>query len=192
MSEVTRILSRIEAGEPAATAELFPLVYEELRKLAAVRMADEKPGQTLQATALVHEAYFRLVGEGDGSPKWSSRAHFFAAASEAMRRILIGAARRRQAEKRGGGRHRSELDPALLATEQRDERLLALDEALARLEQLFPEKAQIVKLRFYAGLTNAEAAKAVGVSDATADRYWSYARAWLKRELSEAAEADAG
>jgi len=161
-------------------------VYDELRKLAAAKLAQEKPGQTLQATALVHEAYLRLVGGSPEhtSPQWNSRGHFFAAAGEAMRRILITNARRRCTEKRGGGRYRIELDPALLPAADHDERLLAIDEALSRLEQQHPEKARLVKLRFFAGLTSADAAAAMGVSDTTADRYWAYARAWIRRELA--------
>ena len=188
MSDVTRILSQIESGDPAAAEQLLPLVYEELRKLAAAKLAHEQPGQTLQATALVHEAYLKLVGSPlqDSVPQWNSRGHFFAAAGEAMRRILIMSARRRCAEKRGGGLQRIELDPALLPAADRDERLLALDEALTRLEQQHPEQARLVKLRFFAGLTIAEAAAAMGISDTTADRHWSYARAWIQREVATA------
>ena len=188
MSDVTRILSQIESGDPAAAEQLLPLVYEELRKLAAAKLAHEQPGQTLQATALVHEAYLKLVGSPlqDSTPQWNSRGHFFAAAGEAMRRILIMSARRRCAEKRGGGLQRIELDPALLPAADRDERLLALDEALTRLEQQHPEQARLVKLRFFAGLTIAEAAAAMGISDTTADRHWSYARAWIQREVATA------
>src|SRR3990172_6246663 len=188
MSDVTRILSQIERGDPSAVEQLLPLVYDELRKLAAAKLAHEKPGQTLQATALVHEAYLRLVGSPlqDSTPRWNSRGHFFAAAGEAMRRILIVNARRRCAEKRGGGRERIKLDPALLPAADRDERLLALDEALTRLEQQHPDKARLVKLRFFAGLTIAEAAAAMGISDTTADRYWAYARAWIQREAAAA------
>ena len=188
MSDVTRILSQIESGDPAAADQLLPLVYEELRKLAAAKLAHEQPGQTLQATALVHEAYLKLVGSPlqDSVPQWNSRGHFFAAAGEAMRRILIMSARRRCAEKRGGGLQRIELDPALLPAADRDERLLALDEALTRLEQQHPEQARLVKLRFFAGLTIAEAAAAMGISDTTADRHWAYARAWIQREVAAA------
>ena len=188
MSDVTRILSQIESGDPAAAEQLLPLVYEELRKLAAAKLAHEQPGQTLQATALVHEAYLKLVGSPlqDSTPQWNSRGHFFAAAGEAMRRILIMSARRRCAEKRGGGLQRIELDPALLPAADRDERLLALDEALTRLEQQHPEQARLVKLRFFAGLTIAEAAAAMGISDTTADRHWAYARAWIQREVAAA------
>ena len=188
MSDVTRILSQIESGDPAAAEQLLPRVYEELRQLAAAKLAHEQPGQTLQATALVHEAYLKLVGSPlqDSTPQWNSRGHFFAAAGEAMRRILIMSARRRCAEKRGGGLQRIELDPALLPAADRDERLLALDEALTRLEQQHPEQARLVKLRFFAGLKIAEAAAAMGISDTTADRHWSYARAWIQREVATA------
>lgn len=186
MSDVTQILSAIEQGDPQAAEQLLPLVYEELRKLAAQKMAQEAPGNTLQATALVHEAYLKLIGASreKSPPQWNSRGHFFAAAAEAMRRILIINARRRSAEKRGGGRERIELDPALLPAIDRDERLLELDEALNRLEVQHPEKARIMKLRFFAGLTNADAAAAMGISDTTADRYWAYARAWIRREMA--------
>jgi RNA polymerase sigma factor (TIGR02999 family) len=183
MSDVTRILSAIEQGDPHAAEELLPLVYDELRKLAAHRLAHEKPGQTLQATALVHEAYLRLVS-GERAQQWNSLGHFFAAAAEAMRRILIMNARRRNTKKRGGGYQRIELDPALLPAVERNERLLQLDEALQKLEQLQPQRAQIVKLRFFAGLTSAEAAAAMGISDTTAQRYWAYAQAWLQREMA--------
>jgi RNA polymerase sigma factor (TIGR02999 family) len=183
MCDVTRILGQIEAGDPTAAEQLLPLVYEELRKLAAAKMAQEKPDQTLQATALVHEAYIRLV-DVDRVQHWNSRGHFFAAAAEAMRRILIMNARRRSAEKHGGGRERIELDPALLPAISRDERLVKLDEALTRLEEQHPEKAQLVKLRFFAGLTIAESAAAMGISDTTADRCWAYARAWIQREVA--------
>ena len=189
MNEITRILSGIEAGEPHAAAQLLPLVYDELRKLAAQRLAQEKPGQTLQATALVHEAYLRLVaspgGESRGSePKWNSRGHFFAAAAEAMRRILVEAARRKKTEKHGGACERIDVDLADLAASRRDDKLLRLDEALARLEVQKPIQAKLVKLRFFAGLTIAEAATALEISTATADRYWTYARAWLQREMA--------
>jgi RNA polymerase sigma factor (TIGR02999 family) len=188
MTDVTQILSRIESGDPSAAQQLLPLVYDELRKLAASKLALEKPGQTLQATALVHEAYIRLV-DVEKAQHWNSRGHFFAAAAEAMRRILIMSARRRCAEKRGGGRGQIELDPSLLPDSERDERLVALDEALTRLEQQHPEKARLVKLRFYAGLTIADAAAAMGISDTTADRYWAYARAWIQREVAAAGDS---
>jgi RNA polymerase sigma factor (TIGR02999 family) len=188
MSDVTCILSQIESGDPSAAEQLLPLVYDELRKLAAAKLAHEQPGQTLQATALVHEAYLKLVGSPlqNSTPQWNSRGHFFAAAGEAMRRILIMSARRRCAEKRGGGLQRIELDPALLPAADRDERLLAVDEALTRLEQQHPEQARLVKLRFFAGLTIAEAAAALRISDTTADRHGAYARAWIQREVAAA------
>ena len=183
MSDVTRILSQIEQGDPQAAELLLPLVYEELRKLAAAKLAQEKPGQTLQATALVHEAYLRLVGN-EKDEKWNSRGHFFGAAAEAMRRILLISARRRRAQKHGGSHQRIELDSALLAGNDRDQRLVELDEALTRLEERHPEQARLIKLRFFAGLTNAEAASLLGISDTTADRQWAYARAWLQREMA--------
>jgi RNA polymerase sigma factor (TIGR02999 family) len=191
MTEITRILAAIEQGEADAADKLLPLVYDELRKLAAQKMAHEKPGQTLQATALVHEAYLLLVGPSNDR-QWNSRGHFFGAAAEAMRRILIMSARRREAEKRGAGHQRIELDPALLPAVQRDDRLLLLDEALTKLEQEQPDRARIVKLRFFAGLTNAEAAITMGISDTTADRYWAYARAWLQREMAKVTEPGTG
>jgi RNA polymerase sigma factor (TIGR02999 family) len=180
MSEVTRILSAIEAGDPHAGAELLPLVYDELRKLAAVRLASEKPGQTLQATALVHEAYLRLIG-GEPPAGWAGRGHFFAAAAEAMRRLLIERARHKQTRKAGGGHRRLDLDdiePAL--AEEVGDRLLDLDDALRQLEALDPRKAQLVKLRFFAGLTAEQAAAALGVSTSTAEKDWAYARSWLR------------
>jgi RNA polymerase sigma factor (sigma-70 family) len=205
MSDVTRILSQIEQGDPQAADKLLPLVYEELRKLAAARLAHENPGQTLQATALVHEAYLRLVGPaGPAGPEvrnqksevsmdgadvtsnlrpltpdlWHSRGHFFAAAAESMRRILVDAARTKKSSKRGGDLQRVELvDVASPAEQPLD--LIALDEALTRLEQEQPDKAQIVKLRYFAGLTLEQAADAAGISRATAERRWAYARAWL-------------
>jgi RNA polymerase sigma factor (TIGR02999 family) len=185
MSEVTRILSAIAKGDPRAAERLLPLIYEELRKLAAAKLAQEKPGQTLQATALVHEAYVRLVG-ADHAKEWDSRGHFFAAAAEAMRRILIEQARRKGSQKRGGGRRRVELDAAALPAApdkgQADD-LLALDEALQQLEMEEPLKARLVKLRYFAGLTIDEAAQALGISAATAKRHWIYARSWLFGKL---------
>jgi RNA polymerase sigma factor (TIGR02999 family) len=189
MNEVTRILSAIEQGHPCAAEQLLPLVYDELRMLAAAKIAQEKPGQTLQATALVHEAYLSLVCPPNDR-EWKSRGHFFGAAAEAMRRILIMNARRRNAEKRGGGRQRIELNLALIAADGLDDRLLLLDEALTKLEREQPERGRIVKLRFFAGLTNSEAAAAMGISDTTADRYWAYARAWLQREMASGNGAD--
>ena len=182
MADVTQILSAIEAGDSRAAAELLPLVYEEMRKLASVRLANEKPGQTLQATALVHEAYLRLVGEGQ--PKeWSGRGHFFAAAAEAMRRILIETARRKGRQKRGGVRRQEELQLDVPATDDSSVDLLEVDEAITRLAAEHPEKAELVKLRYFAGLSLPEAAAALGISTATASRRWRYARAWLARTL---------
>jgi RNA polymerase sigma factor (TIGR02999 family) len=183
MSEVTQLLDAASAGDPNAAAELLPLVYDELRKLAAVRLAEEKPGQTLQATALVHEAYLRLVGGGQPQD-WNGRGHFFAAAAEAMRRILVDVARRKQSLKGGGGRRREDLDRAAPAVGGPDLDLLALDEALARLEQRDPRKAQLVKLRFFAGLTVEQAARALGIATSTADEDWAYARSWLRLAIA--------
>ena len=180
MSDVTRILSAIEQGDPSAAAQLLPLDYDELRQLAAAKLAQEKPGQTLEATALVHEAYLRLVGD----QHFDYRGHFFAAAAEAMRRILVEQARRKQAEKRGGSSQRVDLELDTLAASQRDEKLIALDDALAQLEREEPQQAALVKLRYFAGLTIKEAAATLGVSTATADRYWNYARAWLQRQMA--------
>jgi RNA polymerase sigma factor (TIGR02999 family) len=183
MSEVTRILSAIEQGDPHAAEQLLPLVYDELRMLAAQKLAQEKPGQTLQATALVHEAYLRLV-DVERAQHWDSRGHFFAAAAEAMRRILVDHARRRRSQRRGGAAKRhslGSLDPAMPAP---DEELLAVDEALERLQKLDPPKAELVKLRYFAGMTIPEAAQALGISVPTANRYWAYARAWLHEELA--------
>jgi RNA polymerase sigma factor (TIGR02999 family) len=182
MSDVTQILSKIEKGDPVAAEQLLPLVYDELRKMAAAKLSKEIPGQTLSATALVHEAYVRLVGNEKGH-QWDGRGHFFAAAAEAMRRILLMNARRRQAEKHGGRLRRIDFDSALLPGADRDDRLLMLDEALEAFEKKHPEKARLVKLRFFAGLTNAQAASMLGISDTTADRYWAYARAWLQRAM---------
>jgi RNA polymerase sigma factor (TIGR02999 family) len=186
MSEVTRILSAIEQGDPSAAAQLLPLVYDELRRLAAHKLAQEKPGQTLDATALVHEAYLRLVGSGP-APNWEGRGHFFAAAAEAMRRILIDNARRRKADKHGGGRRRVSLEELHRITET-DDGLLALDEALARFAAEEPAKAELVRLRFFAGLSTPEAADALGVSLATAERWWAFARTWLFSELRDPEE----
>jgi RNA polymerase sigma factor (TIGR02999 family) len=182
MNEVTRILSALDKGDPHAASQLLPLVYEELRKLATHRLASERPGQTLQATALVHEAYLRLVDREEPQP-WSGRGHFFAAAAEAMRRILIEAARRKRRLKAGGSRRRVDLDGLEPARDPRGLDLLALDEALQRLEREEPRKAALVKLRFFAGLTNEEAAESLRVSPATAENDWAYARAWLKLQL---------
>jgi RNA polymerase sigma factor (TIGR02999 family) len=183
MNEVTRVLSAMEQGDPQAAEQLLPLVYQELRKLAAQKLAQEKPGQTLQATALVHEAYLRLVG-ADKDQHWNSRGHFFAAAAEAMRRILVDAARSKRAKKRAGGHRRVEMAVDDLAARQHDQKLLDLDEALAKLEQQHPAKAQLVKLRYFAGLSIREAAETLCISTATADRHWAYARAWLQRQMT--------
>ena len=180
MSDVTRILSAIEDGDPHAAEQLLPLVYDELRKLAAQKLAREKPGQTLQATALVHEAYLRLLG-GERIQDWNGRRHFFGAAAEAMRRILIDRARHKQTRKAGGGHRRLDLDdiePAL--EEDNGDRLLALDEALRQFEAEDPRKAELVKFRFFAGLTAEQAAAALGVSISTAEKDWAYARSWLR------------
>src|SRR5262245_39258205 len=186
-SDVTQILSAINSGDPQAAAELLPLVYQELRKLADARLAQERPGQTLQATALVHEAYLRLVGpDHDADKNWGSRGYFFAAAAEAMRRILIDRARARGAVKRGGAARRLTIDPALLSLDSVPSEIADLDEALTRLEAEDPEKAALVKLRFYGGLTLKQAGAALGLSSTTADRHWAYARAWLFQALSAA------
>jgi RNA polymerase sigma factor (TIGR02999 family) len=183
MSEVSRILSLMEQGDSQAAEHLLPIVYNELRHLAARHLANEKPGQTLTATALVHEAYLRLVGMAD-DPRWKSRGHFYAAAAEAMRRILIENARRKRSLTRGGGLARYELREAELMAPEPREDLLALDVALERLAAKDKIKADLVKLRYFAGLPGAQAARALGISRATADRYWAYARAWLHREMT--------
>jgi len=212
MSDVTRILSQIERGDPAAAEQLLPLVYDELRKLAAVKLAQEKPGQTLQATALVHEAYLRLVGPGVAgtaaerwsqesgvgkplaaaaptpdprplTPAFNSRGHFFAAAAEAMRRILVEAARHKQRLKHGGGMQRVDLEAVTAAGIENDEELLALDAALKRLEADEPLIAQVVQLRYFAGLTIEQVAESLGISIRTANRHWAYAKAWLFQQL---------
>ncbi len=182
MSDVTRILSQIESGDPTAADELFPLVYDELRKLATAKLAHEKPGQTLQATALVHEAYLRLVDVKKARP-WDSRGHFFAAAAEAMRRILINRARAKNQLKRGGGYQRVNFDQIEMALDAPPEDLLAVDEAITQLAAEDSTGAELVKLRFFAGLTLREAAEAMGVPRRTADRHWAYARAWLVERL---------
>jgi RNA polymerase sigma factor (TIGR02999 family) len=190
MSEVTSILSAIEQGDPRAAEQLLPLVYEELRQLAAQKLAQEKPGQTLQATALVHEAYLRLV-DVDRVQHWDSRGHFFAAAAEAMRRILIDQARRKRRPKHGGGRHRVSLDQALSLGKAPDDDLLALDEALEKLQRAEPVKAKLVKLHYFAGLSLEEAGQVLGISRRTAKRYWAYARAWLYAAICDAPAAPA-
>ena len=182
MNEVTRILSAIEEGDPHAAEQLLPLVYEELRKLAAQKLAQEKPGQTLEATALVHEAYLRMV-DLDTPQSWNSRNHFFAAAAEAMRRILVESARRKRRRKHGGGRQRQELLPDLVATHETDEAILAVDAALAKLAERDALKARLIELRYFAGLTGDQAAEILGISPSSADRHWVFARAWLRREI---------
>src|SRR5262245_61439099 len=188
MSDVTRILSAIESGDPQAAEQLLPLVYDELRKLAAQRLTHEKPGQTLDATALVHEAYLRLVTppgreSGASEPKWNSKGHFFAAAAEAMRRILVDNARRKQSTKRGGDRVRLDLDQLSTANSDRLDDVLDIDAALAGLAEADPQAAELVKLRYFAGLSIPQAADALGISPRSADFLWAYARAWLLRSL---------
>src|SRR5207248_641308 len=182
MNDVTRILSAIEHGDPQAAEQLLPLVYDDLRKLATQKLAREPTGQTLQATALVHEAYLRLVGTGAASG-WNGRGHFFAAAATAMRRILIERARQKHRQIHGGGRQRRELHPDIAAAPELAEELLALDAALAKLGERDPVKARLVELRYFAGLTGEEPAAILGISARTADRYWVYTRAWLRREM---------
>lgn len=189
MTEVTRILDAIEQGDPSAAEKLLPLVYDELRKLAAQRLAQEKSGQTLQATALVHEAYLRLVG-AENTQHWNSRGHFFAAAAEAMRRILVDNARRKGRIKRGGGRWRVDLNSEPAATDLPAEHLLALDEALTRLAQRDAQAAQLVQLHCFGGLTIDQAAAMLGVSVRTAYRDWNFAQAWLYREIHGLESAD--
>jgi RNA polymerase sigma factor (TIGR02999 family) len=181
VNDVTEILNAIDSGDENAAGQLLPLVYEELRRLAAQKLAKEKPGQTLQATALVHEAYLRVVGSDNGK-RWNSRGHFFAAAAEAMRRILVEAARRKQTRKRGGDRQAQPLDR--IEAPQLNEDLVALDEAMEKLAAQDPLKARLVELRYFAGLTGEEAAEVLGISPTTADRYWTYARAWLRARLT--------
>ena len=197
MSDVTRILSQIESGDPSAAEHLLPLVYDELRKLAAAKLAQEKPGQTLQATALVHEAYLRLVGPASpgapGSdrpdPHWDSRGHFFAAAAEAMRRILVEQARGKGRQKRGGDRKRFDIDAIDVAVQATPEQLLAVDEALEKLQREAPDVFELVRLRYFAGLNVEQAASALGISTPTAYRHWNYARAWLHGELLGSADS---
>jgi RNA polymerase sigma factor (TIGR02999 family) len=187
MNDVTRILSAIELGDTKAAEQLLPLVYDELRKLAAQKLGQEKPGQTLQATALVHEAYLRLLGSEAGV-LWNSCGHFFAAASEAMRRILIDQARQKQSQRHGGGRQRHDVEYLEIMAPEPSLDVLAVNEALERFEKMDPLKARLVKLRYFAGLTIPQAADALGISSTTADRYWAYARAWLHAELKKDAQ----
>ena len=181
MSEVTHVLNAIDQGDPKAAGQLLPLVYDELRKLAACKMANEAPGQTLQPTALVHEAWLRVAGSSDHT--WDSRGHFFAAAAEAMRRILIENARRKKALRHGAGQARLDIQELEIAAPDPEEQILAIDEALNKLSALDQQKAELVKLRYFAGLTIEEAAAALGISEATAKRWWVYARAWLYAEV---------
>jgi RNA polymerase sigma factor (TIGR02999 family) len=183
MTDVTQILSRIEDGDPAAAGQLLPLVYDELRKLAAARMSQENPGQTLQATALVHEAYLRLV-DRDRAQHWDNRGHFFAAAAEAMRRILVENARRKNRLKRGGEMSRLELEDVPIVAKGIHEDLIALDAALDRLRAVDSQAVELVHLRYFVGISNAEAAELLGISARTADRVWSFARAWLHQEIA--------
>jgi RNA polymerase sigma factor (TIGR02999 family) len=183
MSEVTQLLEAINSGDKQATSKLFPVVYDELRQLAAARLAHEKPGQTLQATALVHEAYLRLVGDNRGDGSWDSRGHFFAAAAEAMRRILIDAARAKGRQKRQGDARRFDIDAVDLAVHATPDELLAIDDALEKLQREDPAVYELVRLRYFAGLNVNQAAAALGVSPATAYRHWNFARAWLHAEL---------
>jgi RNA polymerase sigma factor (TIGR02999 family) len=185
MSDVTRILSAIEHGDPHAADQLLPLVYDELRKLAAHRLAQEKPGQTLQATALVHEAYLRLV-DVEQAQHWDSRGHFFAAAAEAMRRILVDHARRKRRPKHGGDRQRVELEEACCLADETAAQVLLVNDALAKLAEESPQKAELVKLRYFAGMSVQETADALGISRATADRYWSYAKVFLYCAMEDA------
>ena len=182
MSDVTQLLSAIDAGDPKAADQLLPLVYEELRKLAAAKMAQEKPGQTLQATALVHEAWLRLVGAGE-QKAWNSRGHFFGAAAEAMRRILVDRARQKACVRHGGDLERVDLEHVNLATEDSDETVLAMHDALDALARESPQKAEIVKLHYFTGMEYPEIARALGISLPTVERHWAYARSWLYREL---------
>jgi RNA polymerase sigma factor (TIGR02999 family) len=189
MNDVTRILSAIEQGDPQAAVHLLPLVYDELRRLAAQKLAHEKPGQTLDATALVHEAYLRLAGS-EAQSRWEGRGHFFAAAAEAMRRILIDQARRKQSQRQGGGMKRQPLEHVEIAAPEPALDILAVNDALERFTKVDPIKANLVKLRYFTGLTIPQAADALGISTTTADRYWAYARAWLHAELKKGALDD--
>jgi RNA polymerase sigma factor (TIGR02999 family) len=188
MNDVTQVLAAIEKGDPAAASQLLPLVYDELRRLAAQKLVNEAVGQTLQPTALVHEAYLRLVGS-NSEGEWDSRGHFFAAAAEAMRRILVDNARKRRSLKRGGDRKRLDLGEVQPCTPASDDDLVALDEALTSLAAKAPVKAELVKLRYFGGCTGEEAARVLGISPATAERYWAYARAWLQREIRGESES---
>jgi len=184
MTDVTRILSQIESGDPSASEQLLPLVYDELRKLAAARLAEEKPGQTLQATALVHDAWLRLIGDGAGKQDWDSRGHFFAAAAETMRRILVENARRKAREKHGGQRQRiSFVDVDIPDIRPDNDELLLLDEALTRLASVRPQAAELVKLRFFAGLTADQVAGLLSIPPRSARRLWAFSQAWLRREM---------
>jgi RNA polymerase sigma factor (TIGR02999 family) len=183
MTDVTQLLSQIESGDPAAADELLPLVYDELRKLAAVKLANEKPGQTLEATALVHEAYLRLV-DVDKAQHWHSRGHFFAAAAESMRRILVDNALRKKTLKRGGDRNRADLSDVAPAIEPPEDDLIALNEALDHLAEIEPQTAQLVKLRYFAGLTNKQSAQLLGISPRKADSLWAYAKVWLHERIT--------
>ena len=185
MADVTRILSQLDQGDPNAAEQLLPLIYDELCKLAAAKLDQEKPGQTLQATALVHEAYLKLV-DVKKAQKWNSRGHFFAAAAEAMRRILVDNARRKRRPVHGGERHRVELDEGCSISVDRLDEVMMVDEALSKLAAESPEKAELVKLRYFAGMTVSEAADAIGISRATADRYWAYAKVFLYCEMQDA------
>jgi RNA polymerase sigma factor (TIGR02999 family) len=189
MADVTQILSQIESGDPSATEQLLPLVYDELRKLAAAKLINELPGQTLQATALVHEAYLRLV-DVEKAQAWDSRGHFFAAAAESMRRILVENARRRSRQKHGGGARRVELEENHRVTATPPEQLLAVDESLSRLAGEDAIAAAVVKLRYFAGFSVAEAAEALGIHRATASRHWAYARAWISADMGSADSTD--
>jgi RNA polymerase sigma factor (TIGR02999 family) len=184
MTDVTRILSQIEHGDPSAAEQLLPLVYDELRKLAAAKLVHEAPGQTLQATALVHDAYLRLV-DVEKTSHWNSRGHFFGAAAEAMRRILVDRARDKKRLKRGGGRQRLDLDQIQVALDTPADDLLALDETLERFTAEYQDCAEFVKLRFFAGMSQGEAAEVLGIPRRTADRHWAFARAWLHRHLKQ-------
>jgi RNA polymerase sigma factor (TIGR02999 family) len=185
MTDVTRILSQIEDGDPSAADELLPLVYDELRRLAAQKLATEKPGQSLDPTGLVHEVYLRLFGSNSYASSLDTRGHFLAAAAQGMRRILIDRARRRNSQKRGGGLKRQDMELTELTAPMPDDELLALHEALEQLTELDPLKARLVELRYFVGLTGDEAARVLGISPATADRNWAYARAWLKTAVRD-------